>query len=81
MEAMILNYFLTGLNMKVSEDLAVDEKIGTFMVELARHGLLKFGKVSVPYIMRKLKVSESTAKIIVNSLKKATSDNDSSVAL
>ena len=34
----------------------------------AEEGLLKFGKLSVPYLMRKLKCSESMASMIMEDL-------------
>ncbi len=58
--------------MEVVKNLAVEREISPVLIEMARYGLLKFGKISVPYIMRKLKVSESTAKVIVASLMRAT---------
>jgi hypothetical protein len=72
MDGSRLNFFLMSLNMKIDEELAVNGEISPVLIEMARYGLLKFGRISVPYIMRKLKVSESTAKIIVTSLMKAT---------
>ena len=54
--------------MEVIDKLAIEGKFNPVLIEMAPYGLLKFGKISVPYIMRKLKVSGSTAKVIVASL-------------
>jgi hypothetical protein len=72
MDILKLKYLLMSLNMKVDEELALKEEINPILIEMARYGLLKFGRISVPYIMRKLKVSESAAKVIVASLMRAT---------
>lgn len=36
--------------------------------KIAEEGLLKFGKISINYLMRKLKCTESMAKEIINEI-------------
>jgi hypothetical protein len=52
---------------KVCENLAVKKKsteLNPEFVNIARQGVLKFGKISIHYLIRKLKVTESMAKQI-----------------
>lgn len=63
--------------MKIDEKLALDPKNESkidiskeFMMQIARAGLLDFGSTSCSYLMRKLKVSESMAKEIVNEIRR-----------
>jgi hypothetical protein len=66
---------------RLDKKLAVNEKVDKSyeqMCEVARLGLLKFGKLSIPYLMRKLKCSSLMAKRIFN---KVSSDNDCNVAM
>ena len=48
------------MNQKLDKKLALDPK----MIEIAQLGVLNFGKISISYLMRKLKCSESMAKEI-----------------
>lgn len=48
------------MNQKLDKKLALDPK----MLEIAQLGVLNFGKISISYLMRKLKCSESMAKEI-----------------
>lgn len=58
--------------MKLDEKVALQPQISLFLLETARAGLLKFGKLSVPYLMRKLKCSPSAAKEIIEATRRAT---------
>lgn len=61
--------------MKVDEKLALKAKIDESyeqMLEIARQGLLKFGKLSTFYLMRKLKCTQSMANKIIADLCNAT---------
>jgi hypothetical protein len=53
---------------RLDEKLALDAQ----NVEIAKKGLLKFGKLSTCYLMRKLKCSDSKAKEIIMQLSNAT---------
>lgn len=69
---------LLGFNMEVVEKLAVNEnvlRIPDEFMRIASEGLLKFGKLSVPYLMRKLKCTESMAYNIICEICPTTSDN------
>lgn len=59
---------LLGFKMEVVEKLAVENKMCPKMLQTAKEGLLKFGKLSEPYLMRKLKCSYPMAKVIMNEL-------------
>lgn len=59
---------LLGFNMEVVEKLALSPKICPKMLQTANEGLLKFGRISIPYLIRKLKCSESMAKDIIDHL-------------
>lgn len=63
---------LSDQKQKLIEKLALDPKIDHFQLNIAKEGLLKFGKLSVPYLMRKLKCSVPTANALI---RMATSDN------
>jgi hypothetical protein len=55
----------------LNEKLALNEKVnGSYeqMLEIARQGLLKFGKLSIYYLMRKLKCNKSMACKIMKDL-------------
>jgi hypothetical protein len=56
------------MNNKLYEKLALNEEL----VKIAHDGVLKFGKVSISYLMRKLKCSASKAKEIMVELGYAT---------
>lgn len=58
--------------MKIDDKLADKPEINDFMLHMAKAGLLKFGKLSVPYLMRKLNISVSTAKEILEIMRRAT---------
>lgn len=58
-----------ALDSDFKETLSISDKQ---MIEIARQGLLKFGKLSVPYLMRKLKLSPSKAKQIMEEAMRAT---------
>ena len=52
---------------KVDKKLAVNEKLLGFepeFMEICQDGVLKFGKISITYLMRKLKCSAPVAKKI-----------------
>lgn len=66
-------------NTETHEELAINHEISPVLIEMARCGLLKFGKLSVPYLMRKLKVSASMAKEMIEVASRATSDNETYV--
>jgi len=59
----------------MSKKLALAPKICPIMLQTAKEGLLKFGNLSIPYLMRKLKCSESVASDILNQTITTTSDN------
>lgn len=44
------------------EKLALDEKTKKILID----AVLKFGKLSIPYLMRKLKCSEDMAKTLIS---------------
>lgn len=53
---------------KLDKKLALNEKNDKSyeqMLEVAQFGVLKFGKISVPFLMRKLKCSALMAKVII----------------
>lgn len=63
------------MNEKLDKKLAVHEKLDKSyeqMLEIARAGLLKFGKLSIPYLSRKLKCTNSMACRIMKDLGCAT---------
>jgi len=45
----------------IDEKLALNEK----MIQIARDGVLKFGNVSIPYLMRKLKCTSELARELI----------------
>lgn len=58
---------LQRLKKMIDEKLALKEKVDKIspeMVEIAKDGVLKFGRCSIFYLMRKLKCSHSMAKEI-----------------
>lgn len=64
---------MTNLNEICDEKLALNnklDKISPEFMKIAHEGVLKFGKVSIPYLMRKLKCSPSMAKDIICQLDK-----------
>jgi hypothetical protein len=52
----------------MSQKLALPSKICPLMLKIAQDGLLKHGKLSITFLMRKLKCSDSTAKEIIDEL-------------
>jgi hypothetical protein len=61
--------------MKLVEELAVNERVydkDHLYLQIARAGLLRFGGLSTSYLMRKLKVSASEAKVIIEATRRAT---------
>jgi hypothetical protein len=77
----------------ILEEIIVEELVGKLaeqenianicpvMMQKANEGLLKHGKLSICFLMRKLRCSESMARKIITHVKKGTSDNEDSVAL
>lgn len=57
----------------IDEKLALKEKIDKItpeMMQIARDGVLKFGRISIPYLIRKLKCSYSMCKEICDRIEK-----------